>query len=236
MKRYLYLFPLMAFTAATLTLAACDDKKDAEQDQAAMETVTTPVEETAAVVAPVAAVTAEGATAYATAADATTGAVFLTLHNPGATADKLVGVTSAAGTAEIHETYVDPATGTASMRKVESVEVPAGGMVELKSDGYHIMLLSLAKPLVAGETFDVTLDFETAADVTVPVTITAPAAATTTETTTEAPSATTDTSVPSDTTATDTTTTTTDPVVDEVPPAPSETPAEAPAADGHSGH
>ncbi len=187
MKRYLYLFPLMAFTAATLTLAGCDDPADEQAaDQTAVTapatTETSALPDAAAPVetSPAAAtvINAEGATAYATAEGATTGAVFLTLHNPGAESDKLVGATtSVASTVEIHENVVG-ADGTMQMRKVDGVEVPPGQQVSLKPDGYHIMLMGLNAPLVQGESFTVTLDFDKAEDVTLPVTITAPGGAT----------------------------------------------------------
>lgn len=190
MKRSLHLLPLMAFTAMTLVLAGCDDKAE---DQAADATITAPADETATSVmpsaetAPVAtdvvdattapAVSAEGANAYATAEGATTGAIFLTLHNAGSEADRLVGASTAkAATVEIHENTV-AADGTMEMRTVGGVDVPPGQQVSLSPNGYHIMLMGLSAPLVQGETFDVTLDFEKAPDVTVPVTITAPGGA-----------------------------------------------------------
>lgn len=188
MKRKLYLYPLMAFTAATFVLAGCDDKKD--QDQTAVGTeATAPAGDqtmtstmpsatdtagTTATTAPVAAaVTAEGATAYATTEGTTTGAVFLTLHNTGSEADRLIGASSDKSTVEIHENSVGP-DGTSQMRKVDAIDVPAGQQVTLKADGYHLMLTGLSQPLTQGETFNVTLDFEKAPDVTVPVTIVAP--------------------------------------------------------------
>ena len=44
----------------------------------------------------------------------------------------------------------------------DGLELPAGEAVNLEPGGYHVMLLQLAEPLVAGETFDLTLTFETA--------------------------------------------------------------------------
>lgn len=187
MKRSLHLLPLMAFTAMTLVLAGCDDKAE---DQSADATITAPAaDETATSVMPTAEtapaatdmveaaapmISAEGANAYATAEGATTGAIFLTLHNPGSEADRLVGAsTTKASTVEIHENTV-AADGTMEMRKVNGVDIPPGQQVSLSPNGYHIMLMGLSTPLVQGETFDVTLDFEKAPDVTVPVTITAP--------------------------------------------------------------
>lgn len=181
MKRNYYLLPLMAVTALSLSLAACDDKK--EDAAAGTETTTTVVETPAAadVAAPAAVIHVEGATAYATAEGATTGAVFLTLHNPQSAPDKLVGASAPVSSgAELHETTTD-ANGVMQMNKVDAIEIQPGQQVSLKPDGYHIMLTGLSAPLVAGSSFDITLDFENAADVTLPVTVTAP-----TDTTTEA--------------------------------------------------
>ncbi len=59
--------------------------------------------------------------------------------------------------------------GAMSMQEVESIELLAGQTVNLEPGGFHIMLLDLAEPLELGDTFDVTLDFETAADLVVTV-------------------------------------------------------------------
>ncbi|PZQ46729.1 MAG: hypothetical protein DI551_04560 [Micavibrio aeruginosavorus] len=179
MKRSYYLFPLMAMTALSLTLAACDDNK--AEDTATTETTTTVAETTVAPAATtettpaaVASVQAEGATSFATAPGATTGAVFLTLHNPGTAADRLNGLTTTvSSSAELHESYTDE-QGVMQMRKVDAIEIPAGQQVSLKADGYHIMLIGLSEPLTAGIPFNVTLDFESAPDVTIPVTVTSP--------------------------------------------------------------
>jgi hypothetical protein len=57
------------------------------------------------------------------------------------------------------------------MREVSRIVVPAKGSVTLEPAGYHIMLLGLAKPLVAGEFYDLTLTFENAGQKTVRVPI-----------------------------------------------------------------
>jgi len=59
--------------------------------------------------------------------------------------------------------------GAMSMQQIDSLELPAGSPVRLAPGGYHIMLIDLAAPLVAGETFELTLDFATADDLTVSV-------------------------------------------------------------------
>jgi len=179
MKRALYLMPLMAATALTFSLGACDDTKTedtAAADQTTITAETPAAGDVAATTAPAATINAEGATAYATAPGAPTGAVFLTLHNPGAAADKLVGAsTNVAASVEIHESATD-ANGVATMTKVDALEIPAGQQVSLKPDGYHLMLMGLTAPLAEGTPFDVTLDFENAPDVTLSVTVTAPGA------------------------------------------------------------
>jgi copper(I)-binding protein len=185
MKRSHYLLPLMAFTALSLTLAGCDDSKT--EDTATMadpsaqvqvvpeETVTEPA---AAVV--ISTVSATNAYAYATAEGATTGAIFVTLNNPGTVPDKLIAIrTSKSPKAEIHESFVDEADGTMQMRMVQGIDVPPTQPVELKPGGYHIMLLDMVEPLVEGQTFEATLTFQNAGDVVVPVSITAPGMSTT---------------------------------------------------------
>lgn len=179
MKSRFTLLPLMAVTALSLSLAACDDK--ASEDAANQATVTEesqlvveePVLESAMPAAAV--IEAAGATAYATAEGARTGAIFLTLTNIGTADDALLGASSDKATmTEIHESFVDEADGTMQMRKVSDVVVPAGGNLELKPGGYHVMLIDLLAPLVEGETFDITLQLKNAGAVVVPVTVTAP--------------------------------------------------------------
>jgi len=103
----------------------------------------------------------------------TAGAIYLNVTSP--TDDALMGASvpaEIAGTVEIHETAMstpDMGEGTESMTMapVESIELPAGETVALEPGGYHVMLLDLVQPLVTGESFEVTLSFETGEDVTV---------------------------------------------------------------------
>ncbi len=62
------------------------------------------------------------------------------------------------------------------MVHLERLDLPAGETVELAPGGYHIMLLDLAEPLASGDSFELTLNFETADDtvITVAVSDTAP--------------------------------------------------------------
>lgn len=223
-------------TALSFTLAGCDDKKE---DTAATETTTEVTADTTATmeaVAPTAVIQAEGATAYATAEGQANGAVFLTLHNPGTTADKLVGAsTPVAAMVEMHQSSVD-ANGVATMTKVDSIEIPAGQQVSLSPDGYHIMLMGLTAPLTEGTPFNVTLDFETAADVTLPVTVTGPAAPATSATAPMDHSAHDATMAPADATVTTdespaAPTSAEEPMTTDMTTAPAETTTETPAAD-----
>lgn len=93
-----------------------------------------------------------------------TGVVYLTIIDSGA-ADTLTGVSSpVAARAELHESIDDH--GVMKMRFVGRLNVAPGKPVTLAPDGYHIMLLGLKHPLVAGTAFPVTLTFAHAGRIT----------------------------------------------------------------------
>ena len=108
-----------------------------------------------------------GAFARASAVStATSGVVYMTLTNHGATADKLTSIsTPVAGMAMLHESK--EADGVASMMEMDGLEIPAGGSVEMKPGGMHIMLMGLNAPLKKGDTLKLTLTFEHAGNVEV---------------------------------------------------------------------
>lgn len=96
---------------------------------------------------------------------ATVGAVFVTIENRGGAADRIVSVTSpAARSAMIHETVEE--NGVSTMRETQA-SIDAGGVLQMKPGGVHIMLMGLTAPLKEGETVGVTLAFEKAGNVTV---------------------------------------------------------------------
>lgn len=139
--------------------------------------------------APTPEVTVTGQWARTSPMATTMGAVYMTIESN--VDDELVGAmvaSSIAGMAEVHEMVPaseaseDMETGTTMMgsdttmasdnmvmQKVDTVPVLAGTPLELKPGGYHIMLMKLVKPLTTGSTFDVTLTFAKAGDVTVTV-------------------------------------------------------------------
>jgi copper(I)-binding protein len=112
-------------------------------------------------------ITVKGAFARPSPSAGGTGGVFLTITNNSGAADRLVGAsTPAAKMVEIHETIDD--NGVMKMRPVAGgFEIPAGGELELKPGGKHLMLMGLTQPLTEGGEVEVTLKFEKAGDVTV---------------------------------------------------------------------
>ncbi len=99
------------------------------------------------------------ATAFATTPLRKNGAVFLKLSNTfdGSVDETIVAVTSGvADRVELHQTTMDG--DIMQMRPVERLSIPVGQVVTFEPSGYHIMLMGLHKPLVAGETFDITLE------------------------------------------------------------------------------
>ncbi|MFI0977939.1 copper chaperone PCu(A)C [Streptomyces sp. NPDC021093] len=89
---------------------------------------------------------------------------FLTVKNSGAVADRLTSVTATgfSGKAEIHETTKD-----GKMQEVKSFDVPAGGKLDLKRGGSHIMFLDVKKKPKKGDKVAIELHFEKAGTVKV---------------------------------------------------------------------
>lgn len=97
--------------------------------------------------------------ARATPGKSTIGAAYATVTAPAG--DRLVAAaTPVAGEAQIHQHSMK--NGVMKMRQVDAVPLPAGQPVTLSPGGYHIMLVDLKAPLVAGQSFPLTLTFEKA--------------------------------------------------------------------------
>ena len=107
-----------------------------------------------------AAIRAEQPWARATAPQQKVGGAYVTLTSPAD--DRLVGVSSpVAGRAEVHEMRMDG--NVMRMRELtDGLPLPAGKAVALAPGGYHIMLMELKQPLVAGQVIPVQLRFQTA--------------------------------------------------------------------------
>lgn len=98
------------------------------------------------------------------------GAAFMTIVNPSDQADRLISAHSTIAKvtelhAHIHENDV------MRMVKVNTVDIPAHDQLVLAPGGYHIMLIDLQRPLLAGEQLPLTLEFENAGtlDITVDI-------------------------------------------------------------------
>ena len=90
---------------------------------------------------------------------------FMKIENAGAT-DQLISASSPiAGEVQLHEMAMEG--NVMKMRQVKEVVVPAGGAVELKPGGMHLMFMNIKAPLAAGETVPVKLKFAKAGEVEV---------------------------------------------------------------------
>ena len=120
-----------------------------------------------AVPSPAGGVAVHDAWARATAGNGVTGAAYLSVTG-GDAPDQLVGVSApVAAKAEVHESVTD--NGIMKMRAAPSVAVPARTTVTFMPGGYHVMLMGLKQPLVAGQSFPLTVSFAHAPPVTVEV-------------------------------------------------------------------
>lgn len=92
---------------------------------------------------------------------------FLTITNNGPEPDRLVGGSAEFATdIQIHEMAVE--NDVMKMRELgEGLEIPAGGTVELKPGGYHLMFMKISEPMKDGETRKAKLVFENAGGVDV---------------------------------------------------------------------
>jgi len=92
------------------------------------------------------------------------GAVYATIGNTGKEQDALLSASSdAAQTVELHETKDE--AGVMRMRPVPKIAVAAGGKIEMKPGGYHVMLLGLKRDLKPGDKVEVRLKFERGGEV-----------------------------------------------------------------------
>ena len=97
-------------------------------------------------------------------------AAFMLIENHAAVDASLVSAsTDAARAVELHKMELED--GMMKMHRVESIRIPAGGQVELKPGGYHLMVIGLNRELKEGDEVKLTLLFtgDVAKTVTVPV-------------------------------------------------------------------
>jgi copper(I)-binding protein len=109
----------------------------------------------------------EGVWARPTVEGQAAGGGFLKITG-GASADRLLSASGGVSkTVELHTMEMDG--NVMRMKQIEAIDIPAGGTVELKPGGKHVMFMGLSQPLKAGANFPLTLRFEKAGEVKVVV-------------------------------------------------------------------
>lgn len=112
-------------------------------------------------------ITAEDA--FARASNPASGAVFVTLRNSGARDDRLVAVRSkAAARVELHD-HVEEDGIMRMVHLEEGLALPAGGAIEMRRGGIHVMLMGLTEPLAEGDLLSLILVFESGAEISLDV-------------------------------------------------------------------
>ena len=102
------------------------------------------------------------AVARASAPGQPSAAVYLTIKNNGASADKLLGVsTPVAALAELHT--MSMSGNIMKMREVSDVAIAANATLTMVvGTGYHVMLTGLKQPLTEGQAIPLRLTFDKA--------------------------------------------------------------------------
>jgi copper(I)-binding protein len=93
--------------------------------------------------------------------------VFMRIANPGEGGDALVGVRVdvPGSTAEIHEVR------DGKMMRAARIAIPAGGSLELRPGGAHVMVFGLPEDMGAGRQLTLRLEFERSGVKSMPVTL-----------------------------------------------------------------
>jgi hypothetical protein len=95
---------------------------------------------------------------------------YMTLNNTGPESMEIIRAASDMySSIEFHETIEQ--NGMATMIRHESLTIPANNALELKRGGPHLMLFNPVKPLVAGDSVDITFTTKNNTAKTVSVTV-----------------------------------------------------------------
>lgn len=85
-------------------------------------------------------------------------AAYLVLMNPAVTPISVIGVTSPQyKKAELHQSKVEG--GIATMTKQDQITIPAKSKLTMSPGDFHVMLMHPKKPIRAGDTVSITLNF-----------------------------------------------------------------------------
>ncbi len=107
---------------------------------------------------------------YAPAAMKTHGG-YVTIVNQGKEPQELIGASSPNyDKVDLHRSRV--VNGIATMEPIASIEIPAGGKVEFKPGGFHLMLIGPKTPLKEGGSVPLRLSFRSGAEVDVDAKVT----------------------------------------------------------------
>ena len=99
--------------------------------------------------------------------------VYMKIRNTGNQNDRLLKAeTDIAPKVELHT--MEMQGGQMKMTPVDSIEIPAGGEVELKSGGDHVMLFGITRVPTVGDVISLTLHFEKSGAVPVQVEVRKP--------------------------------------------------------------
>ncbi len=97
---------------------------------------------------------------------AKTSAIYFTVKNTNTETDVLLSASSdLAEFVEIHQT--SETDGVSQMRKLDQLSLESGSSVKFETGSYHVMLINLTAPIVEGELYPITLNFEKAGTMTV---------------------------------------------------------------------
>ncbi len=100
-------------------------------------------------------------------------AVYFVIDNPGPADTLLDAKSDVADAVELHKSEMGE-NGEMKMIHQENIPVPAKGQLEFKPGSFHVMLIGLKHDLNPGDTFQVTLHFENAGDITLDVPVKQP--------------------------------------------------------------
>ena len=145
---------LAVLAFAVLAATACGD----DDNESGNGSTATPAPETLEIMEPFGRVAIDTASAY------------FTIKNNGDQADALIKAsTSVAGMVGLHEVVTQGAES--KMQPVSRIDVPAGGQTQLKPGGYHVMLENLTQELKVGDTYTLSLEFQSGKKKDVQITV-----------------------------------------------------------------
>ncbi len=100
-------------------------------------------------------------------------AAYFVIENYGADDTLLSASSDVAEAVELHQTQME-GDQMHMQHMAHGIPIPAGGPTRFEPGGLHVMFIGLKQDLKAGDTFDLTLVFEQAGELTVTVTVREP--------------------------------------------------------------